>query len=221
MKMKIIVVGCGRFGSELAYRLSKLGHEIAVIDNTSAAFHNLPADFLGRTIEGDALNQDVLFRAGIKQADALAAVTNSDVLNAVIARVAQSIFGLKNVVVRNYDPSDRLIFESFSAQVISSTSWGAQRIEEMICQPEIKTVLSAGNGEIEVYEVKVPASWSNRTIHDLVQSSECLLVSLTRVGRAVLPTQETHLMEGDILQLSATIGGIQGVQRRLNAMREA
>ena len=219
--MKIIVVGCGRFGSELAHRLSKLGHEIAVIDNASAAFRNLPPDFLGRTIEGDALSQDVLFRAGIKHADALAAVTNSDVLNAVISRVAQSIFGLKNVVVRNYDPIDRLIFESFNAQVISSTSWGAQRIEEMICQPEIRTVLSAGNGDIEVYEIKVPATWANRTVRDMVQSSECLLVSLTRVGRAVLPTQETRLLEGDILQLSATIGGIQGIQKRLNATREA
>jgi trk system potassium uptake protein TrkA len=219
--MKIIVVGCGRFGSELAYRLNKLGHELAVIDNSPAAFHNLPPDFLGRTIEGDALSQDVLFRAGIKHADAMAAVTNSDVLNAVIARVAQTVFGLKNVVVRNYDPADRLMFEAFSAQVISSTSWGAQRIEELICQPEIKTVLSAGNGEIEVYELKVPESWTNRTIRDLVQSSECLLVSLTRVGRAVLPSQETRLMEGDILLLSATIVGIQAVQRRLNAMREA
>ncbi len=154
--MKIIIVGCGRFGSELAYRLSKLGHEVAVIDNTPAAFHNLPSDFLGRTIEGDALSQDVLFRAGIKHADALAAVTNSDVLNAVIARVAQTVFGLNNVVVRNFDPADRLLFEAFSAQVISSTSWGAQRIEELICQPEIKTVLSAGNGEIGIYELRVP-----------------------------------------------------------------
>jgi trk system potassium uptake protein len=219
--MKIIIIGCGRFGSELAYRLSKLGHELAVVDNSAAAFRNLPPDFLGRTIEGDALSQDVLFRAGIKHADALATVTSSDVLNAVIARVAQTVFGLKNVVVRNYDPSNRLMFEAFSAQVISSTSWGAQRIEEIICQPEIRTILSAGNGEIEVYELKVPEAWTNRTIRDLVQSSECLPVSLTRVGRAALPSQETRLMEGDILHLSATIGGIQVVRKRLNAMREA
>ncbi len=219
--MKIIVVGCGRFGSELAYRLSKICHELAVIDHSAAAFLNLPPDFLGRTIEGDALNQDVLFRAGIKHANALAAVTNSDVLNAVIAHVAKTLFGLKNVVVRNYDPSDRAMFDVFHAQVISSTSWGAQRIEEMLCQPEIRTVLSAGNGEIEVYELKIPEAWANRTVHDLVQSSECLPVSLTRVGRAVLPSQDTRLVEDDILHLSATIRGIQDVRRRINAVREA
>jgi len=105
--------------------------------------------------------------------------------------------------------------------VISSTSWGAQRIEEMICQPEIRTVLSAGNGDIEVYEIRITESWTNRTVHELVQSCECLLVSLTRVGRAILPTPETRLLEGDILQLSATIGGIQGIQKRLRATREA
>ena len=218
--MKVIIVGCGRFGSELANRLSKLGHELAIIDNSPAAFHNLPADFVGRTIEGDALSQDVLFRAGIKHADALAAVTNLDVLNAVIARVAQNVFGIKNVVVRNYDPADRLMFEAFSAQVISSTSWGAQRVEELLCQPEIKTVLSTGNGEIEIYELLIPDTWTGRTIRDLVQASECLPVSLTRVGRAILPNQDSRLAGGDLLHLSATVEGIQAVNKRLIAMRE-
>jgi branched-chain amino acid aminotransferase len=71
--MKVIVVGCGRFGSELAYRLYKSGHEVAIVDAIPEAFNILPVDFRGRLIEGDALNQDVLHRAGIEHADALAA----------------------------------------------------------------------------------------------------------------------------------------------------
>ena len=62
--MKAIVVGCGRIGSQLAYSLYKSGHEVSVVDEEEASFENLPSDFQGRLHEGDAMNQDVLERAG-------------------------------------------------------------------------------------------------------------------------------------------------------------
>ncbi len=62
--MKVIVIGCGRLGAELAYNLFKRGHDVSVIDNVPASFNNLPADFQGRLNEGEALSQDVLHRAG-------------------------------------------------------------------------------------------------------------------------------------------------------------
>jgi trk system potassium uptake protein TrkA len=218
--MKIIIVGCGRFGSELANRLCKIGHDIIVIDNFPGAFHNLPEGFRGRTVEGDALHQDVLHRAGIKSAEALAVVTNSDILNATVAHIAQAVFGLKKVVVRNYDPACRSIFEVFNTQVISSTSWGVQRLIDLVCQPEIKAVMTTGNGEVDIYEIRVPGEWEDRTIRDLLQSSECLIVSLTRAGQANLPALDTRLYEGDILHISATMSGIQAVRKRLAATRE-
>ncbi len=76
--MKVIVIGCGRMGSELAYRLFKRGHDVAVIDRKDAAFNHLPSDFEGRLYEGEGLNQDVVERAGIKNCDAVAVVTEND-----------------------------------------------------------------------------------------------------------------------------------------------
>ena len=55
--MNMIVVGCGRVGAELASRLHQKGHKVTVIDQTANSFNTLPADFLGRTVEGEALNQ--------------------------------------------------------------------------------------------------------------------------------------------------------------------
>jgi trk system potassium uptake protein TrkA len=97
--MKIIVVGCGRVGSELAYRLNLKGHNVTVIDQVDAAFDNLPPDFRGRTVEGEVLNQDVLRRAGIEHADGVATVTNSDALNAVVAHVARTVYEVDRVAV--------------------------------------------------------------------------------------------------------------------------
>ena len=121
--MKAIVVGCGRIGAELAYRLFKRGHDVSIIDNVPASFNNLPADFKGRVHEGDALNHDVLLRAGVQNCDVLAAVTNNDALNVVVSQIAKSEYNVPNVVARNYNPHVRELFEVANIQVVGSTSW--------------------------------------------------------------------------------------------------
>jgi trk system potassium uptake protein TrkA len=212
--MKVLVIGCGRLGGEVAYRLFQRGHEVSVVDDVAAAFHSLPSDFEGRTNEGDALNQDVLRRAGIETADALAAVTNSDALNIVAAIVAKQVYHIPSVVARNYDPHLRSLFEAADIQVVSSTSWGAQRIEEMLYHGEIKTVFSAGNGEVEVYEFILPENMDGRKLSELLPDEGCVAVALTRAGKSMLPGRDTILKTSDVLHLSATFEGVEAVRTR-------
>ena len=213
--MKYIVVGCGRVGAELANRLNRQGHEVTVIDQAEESFHNLAADFQGRTVEGEVLNQHVLRRAGIEEADGLAAVTTSDSLNAVVAHAARDLFRVPRVVARNYDPQRLAIYEAFGLQVISSSSWGAQRIEEMLYHQDVRTVFSAGNGEVEMYEVTVPAAWEGRRLIHLTGQEGVQVVAHTRAGKASLPPGDLVLEAGDVLHISATLGGIQGIRSRL------
>ncbi|HNS50875.1 MAG TPA: TrkA family potassium uptake protein [Anaerolineae bacterium] len=219
--MNLIVVGCGRVGSELAYRLFQRGHQVSVVDSTSAAFRSLPKDFRGRMVEGEVLGQDTLRRAGIKQADGLAAVTNNDSINAVVAHVARTVYGLTNIIVRNYDPRRRPLHEAFGMQVISSTSWGAQRMEELLYQREIHSVFSAGNGEVEVYELAIPKAWHGRTLRELIPSEGCVAVALTRAGSATLPGGETRMEACDVLNVSGTLDGIESLRSRLAHPEEA
>lgn len=214
--MKVIVIGCGRLGAELAYNLFKRGHDVSVIDNVPASFNNLPADFQGRLNEGEALSQDVLHRAGIEKADAVAAVTNSDALNTVAAYVAKSVYKVPSVLARNYDPRTREIFEYFGLQTVSSTSWGAQRMEELIFHSDVRTVFSSGNGEVELYEVVITDQWDGKTFNDLIDCEDCLPVSLTRAGRATIPSRDSKIRAGDIALISATFEGIEGLRRRLH-----
>jgi trk system potassium uptake protein TrkA len=212
--MKYVVVGCGRVGAELATRLSAAGHDVCVVDQEGASFNNLGPAFHGRTIEGEVLSQQVLRRAGIETADGLAAVTNSDSLNAVVAHAARAIFHRKHVVARNYDPRRRPLFEAFGLQVISSTSWGAQRVEELLYHGEIRTVFSAGNGEVEVYELTIPTAWSGRRLTDLLPDG-VVAVAQTRAGRANLPQAGSTLEQDDVLLVAATLEGIEAARQRL------
>jgi trk system potassium uptake protein len=213
--MKAIVVGCGRIGAELAYRLFKRGHEVSVIDNVPASFNNLQSDFEGRIQEGDALNRDVLVRAGIETCDVLAAVTNNDALNMVVSHIATTEFKVENVVARNYDPHAREIFETFGIQVVSSTSWGAQRVEELMYHSEARTVFSAGNGEVEVYELTIPDNWNGKKIVDLIPSDDCRPIAITRAGKAFLADKSTILQNCDVLSVAATFDGIETTRKVL------
>lgn len=218
--MRVIVVGCGRIGAELAYSLFKRGHQVSVVDENVQSFNNLPPDFEGRIQEGDALNQDVLIRAGIQKCDALAAVTNNDPLNVVVSHIAKTEYQIMNVVARNYDPHLRPLFEAFNVQMISSTSWGAQRIEELLLDAEGRTVFSAGNGEVEVYELKIPANWNGKLVRDLITCGECKWLAITRAGSAFLPEADSVLQAGDILTVAATMEGIQDTRNNLRQGRE-
>lgn len=218
--MKAIVVGCGRIGAELAYRLYKRGHDVSVIDNVAASFANLPADFEGRIHEGDALNQDVLIRAGIQTADVLAAVTNNDALNMVVSHLARETYHLANVVARNYNPEVREFFEALNLQVVSSTSWGAQRIEELMYHADARTVFSAGNGEVEIYELSIPERWDEKTIEELIPCADCKPIAISRGGRAFIANPDSQLKVGDILTVAATFNGIEETRKRLSAARK-
>lgn len=220
--MNFIVVGCGRVGAELCYHLFKSGHQVVVVDSRRDSFNRLHPDFRGRTLEGEGLAESVLERAGIHEADGLAAVTNSDTLNAVVAHTARTFYNVPNVVARNYDPNLRVVIEAFGLQTVGSTYWGAHRVEELLINPSQKMVYSAGNGEVEVYEVLIPEEWNGKTLGELMEPiKECYPVALSRAGRASLPEAGTKLQTGDLLNVSSTFEGIGALTERLSNKAEA
>jgi trk system potassium uptake protein TrkA len=212
----MLVIGCGRVGAELACRLNRRGHTVVVLDCDREAFQNLEVDFRGRTVEGEALSQDALLRAGIDEVDGLAAVTSSDTTNAVVAHLAKIEYNVPTVVVRNFDSRLRSVHEVFGLPVVSSSSWGAQRIEELLYEQETTTVFSAGNGEVELYEFNAPDAWVGRSCCDLMPNENCLLVAVTRAGRAMMPDCDLHLEKGDQLLVSATLEGSVALHKQLN-----
>jgi trk/ktr system potassium uptake protein len=102
--MKAVIMGCGRVGARVASLLDHTGNDVTVVDVDSRAFQRLPATFGGDTIIGTGIDEDVLRRAGIEDADAFIAVSNGDNRNIMAAQVARLIFNVPEVVCRIYDP---------------------------------------------------------------------------------------------------------------------
>jgi trk system potassium uptake protein len=133
--MKIVILGCGRVGSTLATMLDHAGHEVAVIDLSSEAFQRLSPDFRGETIPGNGVDEEVLIRAGIKEADAFVAVTNGDNRNIMASQIAKEIFNVKKVMCRIYDPIREETYHELGLETISPTKVGAKMFfDELVAQ---------------------------------------------------------------------------------------
>jgi trk system potassium uptake protein TrkA len=224
MNMNFIVIGCGRVGAELAYRLYKNGHQVVVVDSNKDAFNRIHSDFHGRTVEGEALSADTLKRAGLDHANGVAVVTNSDTMNAVIGHTIRMHYPqVKQVLVRNYDPAMREMLEAFGLQIVSSTAWGAERLQELLIDPSFRAVFSAGNGEVELYEMYISQNWDGRILSALLDGckNKVVVAALTRAGRAELPSPESILKNGDVLTVSTTLEGVTTLRARLQEGTEA
>ncbi len=213
----ILIVGCGRMGVELALSIHRQGYPVAVMDCNPRAFDRLGPAFGGRTVLGDALDQDALQRAGVQTAHGLAAVTASDSTNAVVARVARDFYQVQHVVARVYDPGQSAIYEMLGIQTVATSSWGARRFEQLLLHPTLLSVHAAGNGEVQIYEVSVPEGWNGRPLSDLIPAGSALPVSVARGGRGMLPAADFRLQSADVLQVSATADGAAALRERLGA----
>ena len=92
------------------------------------SFRRLDPKFGGETVIGNGIDEDILIRAGIKEADAFAAVTNGDNRNIMASQVAKEIFNIKKVVCRIYDPIRQSTYTELGLETISPTVVGAQML---------------------------------------------------------------------------------------------
>jgi trk system potassium uptake protein TrkA len=200
--MKIIVVGCGRWGAGLATILEQRGHAVTVMDQDPAALDRLGSSFRGETVVGSGVDREMLLQAGVERADGLAALTASDETNVVAARVAQRLFRVPRVVARLYDPAKAEIYRRLGLPTVAPAPWGIHRMAEILAYSELQPVASLGSGEVDLLELEVPPLLVGRTVAELTMAGEASAVAVTRGGRTFLPTLGTPLEEGDLVHLA-------------------
>ena len=120
--MRAIIVGCGRVGSRLARQLDGEGHDVTVIDERVAAFNRLGDGFKGNMVVGTGIDESVLRRAGIEEADFFASVTNGDNRNIMAAQIAKVVFGVPKVITRIYDPIREETYRELGLETLCSTT---------------------------------------------------------------------------------------------------
>ena len=195
--MHVVIVGCGRVGSTLALSLISSGHSVAVVDRKSDAFFRLRDNFAGQTITGIGFDRDVIEQAGIKKASAVAAVTNGDNSNILVARVARESFGIENVVARISDPKRAEIYERLGIATVATVKWTSDRILRRIL-PDLPAVeWTDPSSSVVLIERTLPDSLVGEKVLEL-EIKGARISALRRLSAAVIPDSKTLVQQGDI-----------------------
>jgi trk system potassium uptake protein TrkA len=215
-RMHVVVVGCGRVGSELATRLEGEGHGVAVIDKDRNAFRRLPKDFQGTAVLGFGFDKSHLEQAGIEHADALAAVTNGDNSNVVTARIARETYEVPYVVARIYDPRRAVIYQRLGIRTVATVAWTTDQVMRRLFPEHTVTEWTDASGTLTLVERALPDQWAGRRLAGMGEAGRYRVVSLSRAGQgARLPGPDAVGQEGDILHILVRQDSLDHLEERL------
>jgi len=196
----IIIVGGGKVGYYLTRTVLNEGHEVTLIEFDPGKAAKLAEEFGEIVLAGDGSRIRVLEEAGCSRADVVVAVTGEDEDNLIISQLASQRFKVRRVIARVNNPRNQHIFSVLGvAATVSSTSIIARMIEREVATQEMHTILSFERGDLDLVELDLkPLSPAARKhVRDIALPEGCLLVTVIRGGKVVVPKGQTVLREGD------------------------
>lgn len=218
--MKIIVMGCGRVGSAVSLLFARIGHEVTVIDHDENALARLGTGFKGRVVHGVGFDRDTLLEAGVETAEAFVAASSSDNANIVAARTAHNIFHVPRVVARLYDPRRAEIYQRLGLMTISTTTWGAERIVEVITHTDLDVIHLFRDHDVTLVRVEVPTRFNGYKVTQMNIPGEVMVIAVTRNTHTFIPVSGSEFEGGDIAYLTAIpsamsrLEALLGIERR-------
>ena len=200
--MNVIIVGGGNTGSQLAKFLLKAGHSVSVIEERPIVLEKLAVEVPPETIiTGDGSSPAILEKAGIQEAQVLAAVTGSDETNLVITSLGRFEYNVPRVIARINNSKNAWLF---TPEMGVDVGLNQAEILARLCAEEMSigdmmTMLKLMRGKYSLVEVKISpgARAIGIAIRDLDLPPTCIISGIIRHGEIVLPRGITILEQGD------------------------
>ncbi len=210
--MKILIVGCGKVGRNIASELIEEGHDIVLIDKNSKVVEDVSnaLDVLG--VIGDGASYNTLIDAGIKDADVLLAVTNSDELNLLCCLFAKKAGNVKTIArVRNPIYNDEIGYiadELGLAMIINPEISAAREIAKLLRFPSAIKIDSFEKDKLDIlsFVVNEKSDLVGKKIMDspVISNEQVLVVGIERGDEAIIPNGHTVIEKGDKLSVCTT-----------------
>jgi trk system potassium uptake protein TrkA len=197
----VVIMGCGRVGSTLARDLEERNHTVSVIDSEPDSFRRLGPAFNGDKVTGYGFDQEVLEKAGIRRADAFAAVSSGDNSNIIAARVARETFGIDKVVARIYDPGRAEVYQRLGITTVATVKWTADQVLRRLLPVGAEPDFRDPSGTVRVDQVPAPVSWVGRGTVAFEAATRSRIAWIDRLGEGMLPASDSVVQEGDLLHL--------------------
>lgn len=200
--MNIIIVGCGRVGSQLAMLFSERKDDVVIIDAEAEALAKISRNFEGRTIIGVGFDEDVLLDAGIEECDVLVAATNIDNTNLMISEVGRNLFNVPHVLARLYNPTRQSVYLQLGLDYVCGTEVIAEEMYSKILAGHGKHIDTFGDYEIMHFLLDLSADGKDAIrVSELEREHEIRVIAFERKegGQSSIPASDSILYPGDLV----------------------
>jgi trk system potassium uptake protein len=223
--MYVLIGGAGLIGLTLARQLVALGHTVAIVDIDPGACRYAREQLGVMAFEGSAVSTDVLLDAGIKRADAVAAVLRNDALNLAMTTLAK-YYGVSRLLVRMRHKDFAEPYRMAGAtHIINAIDLAVSTMVNAIEYPEVDSMMHFEQGQIEVVKMAIPVDCdvAGRTLAEVAQDAKFPQGSLIigyqpHVNRdLVVPNGSTVLEPGSTVLIVTKPGAVHSMVDFLQA----
>lgn len=200
--MFVIIAGGGRTGAQLARILVSQNHKVHLIEHRKEVLARIHRELPTEVVyEGNPIEPWVLEQAGIREADVLAACTQSDEVNLTLCYFVRCRYQVPRTIARINNPHNAWLFdEKFHVDVaVNQAEIMAAIIEEEMSLGDMLTLLKLRRGHYSLVEEKIlpGAKVIGIPIKDLKLPEHCVIAAIIRNGEVIVPRGVTAIEPGD------------------------
>lgn len=219
--MKIIIIGAGEIGYDLASILSKEKHDVIVVDREKSCLDKVSENLDVLCFEGNATSAEDLVEAGVQDADIMIAVTSIDEVN-MIASMMSKRLGAKMVIARVR--SDEL---SRPNAPLKSTELGidvlihpelsaAQEIVRLIKRASASDLINLADGKMQLIGLRISKAspLTGKLISEYAQEYSDItfrVTAIARKGLTIIPSGKLRIQALDQLFILAKTEDIPAI----------
>ena len=230
--MKVLILGAGQVGRTAAYHLSREpANDVTIVDTNEDVLRDLQDRLDVRTVAGSASHPSVLEAAGIAETDILVALTSSDEVNMVACSIAHTLYRTPTRIARirasEYTNRSQLFADgALAVDVwINPEQLVTEYIERLIHNPGALQVVDFADGKVRLVGLRalrggLLVGQQLRTLKDHMPHAEARIAAIWRDGRAIEPTGETVVEEGDEIYFIAARDYIQRMMGEIRRTEE-
>ncbi len=212
--MKVIIVGGGHLGSELASLLVREKHDIVMVEKNDKRAEYLGENLDALVLHGDGTERKILQDGSIKKCDALIAMTGDDKTNLLVCEIAKD-FKVPSIVSRVVDSSNDAIFSKLGITAsINTTISSILAFRRVIEKPGKRLVNLVAGEKAEVFErlVDNKSRIANRHVKEF-EEEKFTIAAIFRNGELLKAVPKETIQQGDTLIIVAPVEESQNVDK--------
>ena len=204
--MKVLILGAGRVGGNLARALVSNGYDVAIIDEDKNALNSLEEKLDILTIEGHASHPVSIKKSSADESTTVIAVTSDDEVNIIACQIAKKSFNVKKTICRITDSAygnDLSVFGDNAIDIlISPENEVKNHLKDLILHPGAHQIEKFADGKVNLVSVRARKKGKLvgrelKGIKDDMPETDAFIASIYRKGKPFIPSGETIIKEND------------------------